>query len=1051
MADLAQLNLKVDSRTVVRATRHLDSFERSADRAGDAADRFKKAVLALAASLVGLGTKAVSEFARFEQSALALESLIGSAQETKQVLQELRDFSERTPFALTGLVNNVRMMKALGTETRNLTKEMTVLADTSAAIGGNRANETLRRLALNIGEIRAQQRLDNEDIRRITEVNVPLLEILEEASGLGAGEIRRLAEERRIPGEQAVQALFVGLERRFKKFSEVLAQSTLGQLLTTLNVLQNRSIDVGKAIDRAFDFKGRLESLRKELNALSGDVVKAVDNLAGFGAEFEDLDVRVKDVVIGLRALGAAVNTILLLSATKAVASLGKGMLALIATTGPLGVFVAVLATAVGTAAAFWNQSVRLGDQMYEVRDIVKGVGAALGDMGDQVLRVFGEFVRSVPVQRAMESLEAAALTVWEALKLVGNAAMNVQLAVIDLIRELAGLVDEFSIVGGTGAATIEELETGFKGVVIVVLEVLEATDRLLTLISSYVGRGREALVETLGLERLQETIKNFAGPDSGRFTHFLTVVQAGISLIGRLAENTGRRLQALFDFTFGDQSETRKELDRAVWAQEVAIKRMEQRQRGIEALEADARDAGVAPDDMIMRVERRQLADERAEVERLRDKIIRLQQQITFPTQDFSFDTMMEKVANDIERFGAVGADLADRINANFESRIKDGDGGAEEWLARLQAMLDDLKLDIDTSGFMARIQEAIEAARAARLAAGGGRRERPEIRTGDPTAEYPPLTPLPRVGNLEKGRQQYQDFMGDLRFQQQLLDLSDFGRRRATLMRDADRSVRGAFQPVIDQANADLEKYREQIQIVKAERAGLVKQKGFADDAEVLATLDSQIAATYKEETDLGRRVADASAEIDKATADMEAGLNKASDLVGKFVEQERYAQFFNGIEQGVRQGFTDGITAAIFDEDWKDALRSALRSVAEQGFQFGVNGLFDALSGKQNGNQLSGAGATGVSGFLTNLFSSGGGGTPGADVATTAATAAAFQTADAARPIEVAVVTTANKAAADAAAQKMSAGGARAVVAKGSGGGGIHTGSIPARRRR
>lgn len=283
-------------------------------------------------------------------------------------------------------------------------------------------------------------------------------------------------------------------------------------------------------------------------------------------------------------------------------------------------------------------------------------------------------------------------------------------------------------------------------------------------------------------------------------------------------------------------------------------------------------------------------------------------------------------------------------------------------------------------------------------------------------------------------------------MQHENRLLNLTEEGKRRLNLIREAEAAIMKdssdqvvAYNEAIKAADAGLEGLTGKI--VSAEvallqerdlgLAGPDKLKEMFDELEALRTTEAKLLADRQAATE-------ALAEVELTKEQRRA---KAEEVADEYLANARLKEVFRTIEDGVRNAMTEGFTAAVFDEDWKEALRSALRSLAEQSLSQGLNLGLDALAGKEGGNGRTLFSAIG------SLFGAQTNDAPVVDAAVAAnpVASAGQHASDAARPIEVAVITVPNEASADSAAQRMTARGARAVVAKANGRGGISTGSV------
>ena len=88
---------------------------------------FKKMALVGGAAFVGITAgigKAVKEFAKFEQAEVAFESLLGSAEKAKDLMEDLSKFTAKTPFRFEDVAQSTRTLLSFGVEAENLNDKL---------------------------------------------------------------------------------------------------------------------------------------------------------------------------------------------------------------------------------------------------------------------------------------------------------------------------------------------------------------------------------------------------------------------------------------------------------------------------------------------------------------------------------------------------------------------------------------------------------------------------------------------------------------------------------------------------------------------------------------------------------------------------------------------------------------------------------------------------------------------------------------------------------------------------------------------------------------
>ncbi|MBC9785109.1 phage tail tape measure protein, partial [Heliobacterium chlorum] len=139
-ADISSVNatIKTAMNQVKTAGKEIDA---SGGIMGKAFDGFKAVALpaigAVSAALGGLSLgKGVSFNADLEQAAISFETLLGSADRAKQMIQDLQQLGASTPFEFPGLQNSAKLMLAMGFNAESVMPNLKAIGDAVSAVGG---------------------------------------------------------------------------------------------------------------------------------------------------------------------------------------------------------------------------------------------------------------------------------------------------------------------------------------------------------------------------------------------------------------------------------------------------------------------------------------------------------------------------------------------------------------------------------------------------------------------------------------------------------------------------------------------------------------------------------------------------------------------------------------------------------------------------------------------------------------------------------------------------------------------------------------------------
>lgn len=120
--------------------------------------------------------------ANFEQTQIAFETMLGSAEKAKTLLKELTDFASKTPFQLTQIEQATKQLLAYGIVQEDIIPTLKNLGNIASGVGMDK----MPQLIMAFGQVRAATKLTGMELRQFTEAGVPLLQALtDQANKLG--------------------------------------------------------------------------------------------------------------------------------------------------------------------------------------------------------------------------------------------------------------------------------------------------------------------------------------------------------------------------------------------------------------------------------------------------------------------------------------------------------------------------------------------------------------------------------------------------------------------------------------------------------------------------------------------------------------------------------------------------------------------------------------------------------------------------------------------------------------------------------------------------
>ncbi len=222
---------------------------------------------------VGEGVRAAAEY---EKTKIAFETFLGSAERAQKVLDELGDFSTRTPFTPNEVIENGRLLLAFGESADTLTGTLGRLGDIASGV-----SQPLDRISLIYGQVLAKGRLQGEELLQFAEAGVPLLSTLAETLGKTEAETQELVSKGKIGFNEFSDAINALTDEGGKFFglTERQSQSVAGRISTLQGVLGQLQKRVGEQflpilgllVDKATAF---LDSIDGDVLDRFGDVIE---------------------------------------------------------------------------------------------------------------------------------------------------------------------------------------------------------------------------------------------------------------------------------------------------------------------------------------------------------------------------------------------------------------------------------------------------------------------------------------------------------------------------------------------------------------------------------------------------------------------------------------------------------------------------------------------------------------------------------------------------------------------------------------------------------
>lgn len=261
------------------------------------------AVAGLGAALGAAGDKFIGYNAKMEQTDIAFTSMLGSAQDAKIMMDQLRKFAADTPFEFEDIAPAAQQLKAFGFEARDIIPTLTAVGNASAGLG--RGTEGLKQIAFVMGQIKTTGKLMGQDVMQLSQLGIPVKDILAKNLGLAADQLSDIGNQG-ISADAAIKALTEGMNERFPNMMDKMSDSFSG-MLSTIN--DNASQILGKIGEPLFNsMKNAIGKVRDVFDTALKNV-----NTKGLSHIFDDLvpDGLAKNISHLFNSIGQGISAVM--------------------------------------------------------------------------------------------------------------------------------------------------------------------------------------------------------------------------------------------------------------------------------------------------------------------------------------------------------------------------------------------------------------------------------------------------------------------------------------------------------------------------------------------------------------------------------------------------------------------------------------------------------------------------------------------------------------------------------------------------------------------
>lgn len=234
----------------------------------------------------------------FEQTQIAFETMLKSADKANKFLQEASTFANKTPFEFPELINSSKLLLAFGFDAKDVLNTLSTIGDAASGLGAG--SEGIDRITRALGQMKAKGRVQAEELLQLQEMGVPANQILQEELGLTADQVANIGKEG-IESGKAIDALLRGMDKRYGGMMQNQSKTAKGMMSTIKDTLSNGLL-------RPWG-QGLWEGVKPGLEKITTWIDENQDTLAAWGEAWKKAGANIsKWVMTKVENLGEAIK-----------------------------------------------------------------------------------------------------------------------------------------------------------------------------------------------------------------------------------------------------------------------------------------------------------------------------------------------------------------------------------------------------------------------------------------------------------------------------------------------------------------------------------------------------------------------------------------------------------------------------------------------------------------------------------------------------------------------------------------------------------------------
>ena len=274
---------KLDS-AIAKAEKSQKNMENQSKGFSSALKSMNNMALGVAGAIGGAGIASIKFAGELEQTQLALEVLLGDAQEATKIKDEWTALAAETPFNSADIDSAGKKLLAFGIGADTVTDSLRRIGDISAATGSSISD-----IADIYGKAKVQGRLFAEDINQFQGRGIPVVQSLAKVLGVAETNVKDLVAEGKV-GFPELEKAFKDMTSEGGQFSgmmEKLSTSTMGQFSSLVDNAQLTLAKFGQMLlPLANDAMSAISGILEKIQSMDAGTQRATLVTGGLIAAF---------------------------------------------------------------------------------------------------------------------------------------------------------------------------------------------------------------------------------------------------------------------------------------------------------------------------------------------------------------------------------------------------------------------------------------------------------------------------------------------------------------------------------------------------------------------------------------------------------------------------------------------------------------------------------------------------------------------------------------------------------------------------------------------